>query len=85
MYYILLESQQVRDALMQHLRSQGIMAVFHYIPLHTSPFAATLGSNHYHLPYTDDLSGRLLRLPLYASLADEQCRSIAQAIGAFTQ
>ena len=85
MYYILLESQQVRDALMQHLRSQGIMAVFHYIPLHTSPFAATLGSNHYHLPYTDDLSGRLLRLPLYASLADEQCRSIAQAIGTFTQ
>lgn len=85
MYYILLESQPVRDALMQHLRSQGILAVFHYIPLHRSPFATTLGSNHFHLPYTDDLSGRLLRLPLYASLTDDQCRSIVQAIGAFSQ
>jgi dTDP-4-amino-4,6-dideoxygalactose transaminase len=70
--------------LVRYLLGHG-HADFHHIPLHNSLFAATLGSNHYHLPYTDDLSGRLLRLPLYASLTDEQCRSIAQAIGAFTQ
>jgi dTDP-4-amino-4,6-dideoxygalactose transaminase len=83
MYYILLESQQVRDALMHHLRSQGIMAVFHYIPLHRSPFAATLGSNHYHLPYTDEQSGRLLRLPLFAELNVQQCHSVVQTIRNF--
>jgi dTDP-4-amino-4,6-dideoxygalactose transaminase len=83
MYYILLETQEIRDALMQHLRSQGIMAVFHYIPLHKSPFAAELKANDAHLPLTDELSGRLLRLPLHAGLTDVQCQKVVQSIEHF--
>jgi dTDP-4-amino-4,6-dideoxygalactose transaminase len=83
MYYILLETQEIRDALMQHLRSQGIMAVFHYIPLHKSPFAAELKANDAHLPLTDELSGRLLRLPLHAGLTEVQCQTVVQSIEYF--
>lgn len=83
MYYILLETQEIRDALMQQLRSQGIMAVFHYIPLHLSPFAGRIQDQCVPLPYTEELSGRLLRLPLFGRLTDEQCLTVIGAISCF--
>jgi dTDP-4-amino-4,6-dideoxygalactose transaminase len=83
MYYILLETQEIRDGLMQHLRSQGILAVFHYIPLHNAPFAKRVQEKRFELPYTDDLSGRLLRLPLFGQLTTEQCKSVVDEINGF--
>jgi dTDP-4-amino-4,6-dideoxygalactose transaminase len=80
MYYILLESQEIRDGLMQHLRSQGVMAVFHYVPLHHAPFMLNLNAGHQGLPCTDDLSSRLLRLPLFGSLTEEECHAVTDRI-----
>ena len=57
---------------MAHLKQQGIHAVFHYVPLHTSPMGRTFGYREGDLPVTEDLSGRLLRLPLYYDITEEE-------------
>ncbi len=73
-YSIVLSDEATRDALMQHLREHGILAVFHYVPLHTSPMGMQLCDGAPpKLPVTEDLAGRVLRLPFYPQLtADEQ-------------
>jgi len=80
MYYVLLPDQETRDALMTHLRELGIMAVFHYIPLHSSPVGKELGRCEGDLPVTDDLSGRLLRLPFYHDMTSDEQAKVVDAI-----
>jgi dTDP-4-amino-4,6-dideoxygalactose transaminase len=72
LFYILLRDNQTRDRVMSQLQEAGILAVFHYIPLHSSPMGLHLGNKAEDLPITEDLSSRLLRLPLYAGLTREQ-------------
>jgi dTDP-4-amino-4,6-dideoxygalactose transaminase len=71
MYYLLLADLEVRTALMAHLKAQGIFAVFHYVPLHSSPAGQRFGRASGTLPVTCDLSDRLLRLPLWVGLDQE--------------
>jgi dTDP-4-amino-4,6-dideoxygalactose transaminase len=73
----------VRDALIADLNRQGIKALFHYIPLHSSPFGQTLGYAAEDLPVTEDRSARLLRLPAYHDLSDADIDRITDAIHAF--
>lgn len=80
MFYILLESEVYRNNLMFKLKEKGIGAVFHYIPLHTSPMGMKFGYNKGDLPKTEDLSSRLLRLPMYADLKIADIEYIAEAI-----
>ncbi len=78
LYYLLLPSAEARDALIAHLREDGIGAVFHYVPLHESEYGATLGYRRGQLPVTERASERLIRLPLYNDMSpDEQERVIA--------
>ena len=72
MFYILLPSEEKRNSLMKELRHAGIQAVFHYIPLHTSPMGVRFGYRSGDLPVTESVSGRLLRLPFYAHLEREK-------------
>ena len=72
MFYILLKDQETRDSLMQYLREHDINAVFHYIPLHTSPMGRSFGYCEGQLPVTEDLSGRLLRLPFFNEISFSQ-------------
>ena len=53
--YILLPNQETRNALMDHLRANGIHAVFHYIPLHSSPMGRKFGHAEGDLPVTEDV------------------------------
>jgi dTDP-4-amino-4,6-dideoxygalactose transaminase len=79
LFYVLLKNQQARDSLMGYLQQNGILAVFHYVPLHGSPMGQELGYRAGDLPITEDLSGRLLRLPLYHEItSDEQARVVGQ-------
>jgi dTDP-4-amino-4,6-dideoxygalactose transaminase len=76
-FYILLNDEATRDALMAYLKAEGISAVFHYVPLHTAPVGRRLGYRPGDLPVTEGLSARLLRLPCYPDLtAEEQDRVI---------
>ena len=70
MYYILLETPKVRNRLMASLQAQGIQAIFHYIPLHSSPAGKKYTRAHGSLGNTDDISQRILRLPLWIGMPD---------------
>ncbi|MEZ6146242.1 MAG: dTDP-4-amino-4,6-dideoxygalactose transaminase [Planctomycetaceae bacterium] len=80
MFYILLPTREARDRLMDGLRAEGITAVFHYIPLHSSPMGVRLETHRTQLPQTDDLSGRLLRLPLFYSIEDREIEHVVRTI-----
>ena len=85
MFYVLLEDQKTRDALMDWLWRRSISAVFHYIPLHRSPMGRRLGTDAKILPLTEDLSGRLLRLPFFSEMTDDERGHVVQAIVEFFQ
>jgi dTDP-4-amino-4,6-dideoxygalactose transaminase len=70
-YHLLLPSLETRTALIETLRGQGIQAVFHYVPLHSAPFGRTVGRTSGSLAVTDDVSERLVRLPMWLGLEDE--------------
>lgn len=83
MFYVIVESLAVRTALIEHLRRAGILAVFHYVPLHTSPVGQSFGYRDGMLPVTESISDRLLRLPLYPTLSTEDLDSITGEIQTF--
>jgi dTDP-4-amino-4,6-dideoxygalactose transaminase len=82
MFYVLLPSLAYRTALIEHLRALGILAVFHYLPLHLSPMGQRFGGRRGQCPVTEDVADRLLRLPFYVGLtASEQDEVIESIIG----
>lgn len=84
MFYLLLEDESVRNGLLEHLKERGIMAVFHYIPLHSSPMGLSMGYKAGMLPVTESASARILRLPLFYDLTfAEQDRVIGAVRGFF--
>lgn len=83
LFYIILEDEKTRNALMRYLQSKGIYAVFHYLPLHLSPVGKTFGYSPGQLPVTESMSGRILRLPLYYDLQREQQDEIVDSINHF--
>ena len=68
LYYILLPSLEHRSRLIERLRLRGIGAVFHYVPLHSSPAGRRYGRAAGPMDNTDRLSSRLLRLPLWLGM-----------------
>jgi dTDP-4-amino-4,6-dideoxygalactose transaminase len=84
LFYILLPSESHRDALITHLREQSIMAVFHYLPLHTSPMGQKLGHRG-RLPVTEDISARLVRLPCYPALQPQEQDRVIAAVTDYVQ
>ena len=85
LFYILLDNMETRDALMAHLKQNGIQAVFHYIPLHSSPMGKKFGYCASDLPITEELSGRLLRLPFYCDLAEEEQLRVVRHVTEFIE
>lgn len=70
MFYLLMRDRADRDALIAHMRACGINAVFHYVPLHSAPAGLRYGVTPKSLPVTDEISARLVRLPMYYALGD---------------
>ena len=85
MYYILLPDTPTRDGLMHELRGRGIYAVFHYVPLHSSPAGRRLGRTPQELPVTDSVAGRLLRLPLWSGISVDEQATVVSAIADYLQ
>jgi dTDP-4-amino-4,6-dideoxygalactose transaminase len=83
LFYIILEDENIRNALMDHLKSNGILAVFHYIPLHLSPIGRAMGYTDGQLPVTESMSARLLRLPFYFELKQEEQMQVVKCIKDF--
>lgn len=77
-YYVLVNNQTIRNKLIEHLSLSGIEAVFHYVPLHLSPAGQAHCRSHGNLSNTEDLSARLIRLPLWVNLPEE---TIVRTVG----
>lgn len=80
MFYIVLKSEGERNYLMNRLKENEINAVFHYVPLHLSSMGEGMGYKKGDLPITEEYAGRLLRLPLYANLKEEEQAYIIEKI-----
>ncbi|MDB9442150.1 dTDP-4-amino-4,6-dideoxygalactose transaminase [Sphaerospermopsis kisseleviana CS-549] len=83
MYYILLEDLQTRTQLINYLKEQGINAVFHYVPLHSSPGGKHYGRVNGKMDHTNLLSDCLLRLPMFPELTTSQIEIIVGAVKSF--
>ena len=80
MFYILLPNKQVRDGLLNHLRDQGIHAVFHFVPLHTSPMGSKWGYQTGDLPLTEQTADCLIRLPFYYEITPKEQQKVVSEI-----
>jgi dTDP-4-amino-4,6-dideoxygalactose transaminase len=80
MFYILLPDLNTRQSLIQALKQRGILAVFHYLPLHLSSMGRTFDGEPGSCPITENISDRLLRLPFYYDLSEREQTEVMQAI-----
>ena len=80
LFYVLTKTPAERAALAAHLKTRGILAVFHYVPLHSSPAGRKYGRSSGELPVTMSISDRLLRLPLYFSIRDAEVDAVIDAV-----
>ncbi len=82
LYYILLQSETDRQKVLDGLKQHSIGAVFHYVPLHSSPAGRRFGRAHGDLSLTTSLSQRLVRLPMWFGLNEAQQQRVCEALGA---
>lgn len=83
MFYLKVDDLQTRTALLKHLTYNGILAVFHYVPLHSSPAGMRFGRFHGEDKYTTNESNRLLRLPMFYGLKTEEIEYICGKVYEF--
>jgi dTDP-4-amino-4,6-dideoxygalactose transaminase len=83
MYYILVPSQAERHRVLEGLKANGIGAVFHYVPLHSSPAGMRFGRAHGGLALTTALSQRLIRLPMWFGLSEAQQQRVVEVVSLF--
>jgi len=83
MFYIKTRDMDERTALIDHLKAHDIMAVFHYIPLHSAPAGVKYGRFHGEDRYTTSESERLLRLPMYYKLTEDEVTYICDQVTSF--
>jgi dTDP-4-amino-4,6-dideoxygalactose transaminase len=83
MFYLLLPSLESRQALIAHLKAHDILAVFHYLPLHLSAMGRKLGGRPGDCPVSEETSDRLVRLPFYNDLSDQEQEEVIERVRAF--
>ena len=79
LFYLLLPTLEARTAFITALRAEQILTVFHYQPLHLSGMGQRYGGRSGQCPVTEDVADRLVRLPLYFQLTDEQQERVIRA------
>jgi dTDP-4-amino-4,6-dideoxygalactose transaminase len=82
LFYVLLAHADQRAGVLDRLRAEGVQAVFHYVPLHSSPAGMRHGRAHGALPVTDEIASRLIRLPLWVGVEPHQPRVVDALIAA---
>jgi len=83
LYYLITRSPAERQELLNYLRERGILAVFHYVPLHSSPAGQQFGRTSGTVPVTDRVSSCLLRLPLYYKMTPPETDEVIDHITRF--
>ena len=83
MYYLLMPSIKARVRFIRYLKERGICAVFHYLPLHLSPYARRWGGETGDCPVTESVSDRLVRVPFYTGLTQKDQDRVIQSTQEF--
>ena len=83
MFYLVTGSMEERGSLIRFLKDNGILSVFHYVPLHSAKAGLQYGRFHGEDKYTTDISGRLVRLPMYYGLSEDDVTYICEKITEF--
>jgi dTDP-4-amino-4,6-dideoxygalactose transaminase len=83
MFYLLMNSLEQRQGLIEHLKENRILGVFHYLPLHLSEMGHKFRYQQGDYPVTEDVSDRLLRLPFYYSLEGNDLDRVIAAVKTF--
>jgi dTDP-4-amino-4,6-dideoxygalactose transaminase len=83
LFYLLLPDEARRDEFISYMSANDMAAVFHYLPLNVSPMGRQFGGQPGDCPVTEDVSGRLVRLPFYTDLSPEDQDRIIEVISAF--
>jgi dTDP-4-amino-4,6-dideoxygalactose transaminase len=84
LFHLRMPGKRERDGLLEHLSSRGILAVFHYMPLHLSPMGQRLAPDCPPLPVTESAAQRVVRLPLFADLDSGEQSRVIEAVTEYT-
>ncbi|MBW4484091.1 MAG: dTDP-4-amino-4,6-dideoxygalactose transaminase [Tildeniella torsiva UHER 1998/13D] len=71
-YYLLVDSLETRTKILSSLKSHGVQATFHYVPLHSAPAGRKYGRQSGELAVTEEICDRIVRLPLFANMTSEE-------------
>ena len=82
-FYIITSSLEERSLLIEYLKKNGIWSVFHYVPLHSSPAGIKYGRTSGDMRVTDNLSDRVLRLPVYYEMSEEDVDMVVEYVSRF--
>jgi dTDP-4-amino-4,6-dideoxygalactose transaminase len=85
LFFLKTKSVESRSRLIQYLRSEGIGASFHYIPLHSAPYGMMVAKPGNPCVLTEDHAARLVRLPLYTSLTFPELEQVVRCVNAFNE
>jgi len=85
MFYMLLPDLDTRTRFIEHLKENGILSVFHYLPLHLSDMGQRYGGKPGDCPVTEDVSDRLVRLPFFYSLNGDEQEQVIDAVLSFSE
>ena len=80
-YYVILQQGIDRSMILEQMKAKGVHAVFHYVPLHSSPAGKIFGRVQGKLENTDQLAERLIRLPLWIGMSDSEQERVVEALG----
>jgi len=80
MYYVLLPKASQRQMVLRELNRHQVNAVFHYVPLHSSPAGQRYSRTHGDLPVTNSTAARLIRLPLWVGLSEAQQEEVVRIL-----
>jgi dTDP-4-amino-4,6-dideoxygalactose transaminase len=78
MFYVLLPDRETRDRVLAETRRHGVQTTFHYVPLHSSPAGQQFAARPGACPVTDDVSGRLIRLPFHNNLSRDDVGRVVE-------
>ena len=84
LFYLIMPEWEAQTTFISHLRSRGVMASFHYVPLDSSPAGRRFGRILRPLDRSEDFSRRLVRLPLWAGMTDDQTTRVIEAVQSFS-
>lgn len=82
-FCLILNDEKIRNELMAYLQAHGVLAIFHFVPLHISPMGQSMGYRSGQLPVTESISSRLLRLPFYFAIKEKEQEEIVTLIKKF--